>query len=134
MKIGRIPYLSCEPFYFEMNRRGMALHDLEPRALADAMAKGDIDAGPVSLVDCFRLTDDCRFLTGFCVATIRKAGGVLLHSKQPIEALSDTRIGIADEAVTSFRLLQVLLALKYQVQPAAYVTLADSYDAFLLMG
>lgn len=134
MNIGRIPYLSCEPFYFEMERRGMALYELGPRALADAMAKGDIDAGPVPLVDCFRLTDNFRFLAGFCVATIRKAGSVLLHSKQPIEALSEARIGIAGEAATSFRLLQVLLALKYQVQPAAYVTLADSYDACLHMG
>ena len=134
MNIGRIPYLSCKPFYFEMERRGMALYDLMPRALADAMATGEIDAGPVSLVDCFGLTDDFRFLAGFCVATIRKARSVLLHSKQPIEALADTRIGIAGEAATASRLLQVLLALKYQVQPAAYVTLADAYDAFLLMG
>jgi len=134
MKVGRIPYLSCEPFYFEMERRGMALYDLQPRALAEAVVKGDIDAGPVPLVDCFRLTDDFRFLAGFCVATIRKAGSVLLHAKQPIEALSNARIGISGEATTSFRLLQVLLALKYQVQPAAYVTLADSHDAFLLMG
>src|SRR5215510_6470174 len=134
MKVGRIPYLSCGPFCFEMDRRGMALYDLEPSALADAMAKGEIDAGPVSLVDCFRLSDDFRFLAGFCVATIRQAGGVLLHSKQPIEALSGALIGISGEGATSFRLLQVLLALKYQVQPAAYVTLADAHDAFLLMG
>ena len=134
MNIGRIPYLSCEPFYFEIERRGMALYDMVPSALADAVAKGEIDAGPVSLVDCFRLADHCRFLSGFCVATIRKAGSVLLHSKQPIQTLSGARIGISSEAVTSFRLLQVLLALKYQVQPAAYVTLADAHDAFLLMG
>ncbi len=133
MRIGRVPYLSCEPFYFEMERRGMA-HDLEPRALADAMGKGDIDAGPVPLVDCFRLADHFRFLAGFCVATIRKAGSVLLHSKQPLETLSGAHIGISGEAATSFRLLQVLLALKHQVQPAAYVTLADSYDAFLITG
>src|SRR5215813_334970 len=104
MKVGRIPYLSCGPFYFEMERRGMELYDLEPSALADAMAKGEIDAGLVSLVDCFRLSDDFRFLAGFCVATIRRAGGVLLHSKQPIEALSGARIGISGEGVTSFRL------------------------------
>src|SRR5262249_23488230 len=114
MKVGRIPYLSCGPFYFEMDRRGMALYDLEPSALADAMAKGEIDAGPVSLVDCFRLSDDFRFLAGFCVATIRQAGSVLLHSKQPVEALSGARIGISGAGATSFRLLQVLLALKYQ--------------------
>jgi len=134
MKVGRIPYLSCEPFYFEMERRGMALYDLVPSALADAAARGEVDAGPVPLVDCFRLADRFQFLSGFGVATIRKAGSVLLHSRQPIQTLSGANIGISGAAATSFRLLQVLLALKYQVQPAAYVTLADAHDAFLLMG
>ena len=134
MKVGRIPYLSCEPFYFEMERRGMALYDVVPSAMAGAIAQGEIDAGPVPLSDCFRLTDHVRFLSGFCVATIRKTGSVMLHAKQPLEALSGARIGIPGEAATSVRLLQVLLTLKYQVQPAAYVSLAEAYDAFLLMG
>ena len=134
MKVGRIPYLSCEPFYFEMERRGMALSDLVPSALASAAAQGEIDAGPMPLADCARLADDFRFLAGFCVATIRKTSSVMLHSKRPIEALTDARIGISGEAVTSPRLLQVLLALKYQVQSTTYVTLKDAHDAFLLMG
>ncbi len=134
MKIGRIPYLSCEPFYFDMQRRGMVLYDMEPSALAGAAVQGEIDAGPVPLADCFRLEDTFRCLSGFCVATIRQAGSVVLHSKRPIEALSGARIGIMGAAATSFRLLQVLLCLKHQVQPQAYVTLEDPYDAFLLVG
>ena len=134
MKVGRIPYLSCEPFYFEMERRGMVLYDVVPSAMAGAITQGEIDAGPVPLSDCFRLADDWRFLSGFCVATIRKTGSVMLHAKQPIEALSGARIGIPGEAASSLRLLQVLLTLKYQVHPAAYVPLADASDAFLLMG
>jgi chorismate dehydratase len=134
MKVGRIPYLSCEPFYFEMERRGMALHELVPSALARAAAQGEIDAAPISLADCARLADNFRFLSGFCVATIRKAGSVMLHSKRPIEALTDACIGISSEAVTAPRLLQVLLALKYQVQSTTYVTLEEAHDAFLLMG
>ena len=93
MKVGRIPYLSCEPFYFEMERRGMALYDVVPSAMARAIAQGEIDAGPVPLSDCFRLSDHFRFLSGFCVATIRTTGNVMLHAKQPIEALSGARIG-----------------------------------------
>jgi chorismate dehydratase len=117
-----------------MERRGIALYDLQPRALAQAVAQGEVDAGPVPLADCFHLADDFRFLSGFCVATIRKAGSVALHAQQPVEALHGARIGIPGEAVTSFHLLQVLLALKYQVQSAPYVSLADPNDAFLLMG
>jgi chorismate dehydratase len=134
MKVARIPYLSCEPFYFEMQRRGIALYDVLPSALAEAAAKGEIDAGPLPLADCFHLDAQFRFLSGFCLATIRRAGSVVLHAKRPIQDLTGARIGIPGEAATSFRLLQVLIALKYQSQPAAYLTLEDACDAILLIG
>lgn len=136
MKVGRIPYLSCEPFYFDMARRDMVLCDLPPRALAAAAARGDIDAGPVPLADCFRLQDRFRLLAGFCVATIRQAVSVVLHARRPLQELAGACIAIPADAVTSFQLLQCLLAIKYQVQPGAYVTLADppDADAVLLIG
>jgi chorismate dehydratase len=134
MKVGRIPYLSCEPFYFEMERRGIELYDLAPSALAAAAATGEVDAGPVPLADCFHLTEHFRFLSGFCVATVRKTGSVLLHTQQPIEALAGARVGIHDEAATAFQLLQVLLALKYQLQSVTYGPLGDADKAFLLVG
>jgi len=132
--IGRIPYLSCEPFYFAMERRGLTVCDVVPSALADAALRGEIDAGPVPLADCPRLQEDFRFLSGFCLATIRKAGSVMLHAKHPIEALQGACIGIQDQAATSVHILRMLLTLKYQVQPVTYGTLADPHDAYLLMG
>ena len=112
----------------------MALYDVVPSAMAAAAATGKIDAGPMPLTDCFRLDERFRLLSGFCLATIRKAGSVLLHAKCPIQALTGARIGISGEAATAFRLLQVVLALKYQVQSVAYVTLEEPYDACLLVG
>lgn len=132
--VGRIPYLSCEPFYFAMELRGIASCDVVPSNMATAVAEGKIDAGPMPLVDCFHLDDQLRLLSGFCVATIRKAGSVLLHSKQPIQQLADARIGIPGEAATSFRLLQVLLTLRYQLSAVEYVGIDDANDAFLLIG
>jgi chorismate dehydratase len=117
-----------------MERRGMALYDVVPSALAAAAARGEIDAGPMPLTECFRLDERFRFLSGFCLATIRKAGSVVLHARRPIQALHGACIGISGEAATAFRLLQVVLVLKYQVQSVAYVTLADAYDACLLVG
>ena len=134
MKVGRIPYLSCEPFYFDMERRGIALHEVVPGTIAEAVAQGDIDAGPIPLADCFRLTDQCQYVSGFCLATIRKAGSVLLHAKHPIEALTGARIGIPGEAATSLRLLQILLTFKYQVQTEAYAAPDDACDALLTVG
>jgi chorismate dehydratase len=134
LRIGRIPYLHAEPFYIDMARRGLILTELTPRAIAMAAAKGEIDAGPVPLVDCFGLEDCMQPVAGFCLASVQEAGSSLLFSTKPIEALAGAHIAITDDASTAPRLLDVLLRLKHQVHPASYRTLAAAHDAFLLIG
>jgi chorismate dehydratase len=134
LRIGRVPYLHAEPFYVDMARRGLALTELVPRAVAVAAANGEIDAGPVPLVDCFRLEDRFQPVAGFCIASIQDAGSSLLFSTKPIAALAGAYIGITDEASTAPRLLDVLLRLKYRVQTAAYGPIEASHEAFLLIG
>jgi len=134
MRVGRVPYLHAEPFYFDMARRGIELYEMAPRALAAAAENGAIDAGPVPLVDCFRLEDRFQPVAGFCVASAKKAGSVFLYATKPIAELNGAYIGITDTASTAPRLLQVLLSLKYQVRPEAYVPLPVAHDAFLLIG
>lgn len=134
MTVGRIPYLEYEPLYFDMARRGIAIYAMVPSQLAAAAAAGVIDAGPVPLVDCFRLADRLQPVSGFCLACTQRAGNIFLYAKQPIEQLTGARIGITDETSTSLQLLQVILSLQYHVQPATYVTLQEPYDAFLLTG
>jgi chorismate dehydratase len=134
LRIGRVPYLHAEPFYIDMARRGLTLTELSPRAVAFAAAHGEIDAGPVPLVDCFRLEDRLQPVAGFCLASVQEAGSSLLFSTKPVEALAGAHIAITDEASTAPRLLDVLLRLKHQVQPASYGTLAAAHDAFLLIG
>src|SRR6266446_1645300 len=134
LRVGRIPYLHAEPFYVDMERRGLVLYEMVPSALSGAITDGDIDAGPIPVVDCFRLADSLQPVAGFCVATVRTAGSVFLYSTKPMTDLHAARIGVTDEAATSSQLLDVLLREKYQVQPAAYVSLQETYDAFLLIG
>lgn len=134
LRVGHVPYLHAEPFYFVMARWGMALYDLAPRAVAGAAAHGEIDAGPVPLAECFPLADRFEPIAGFCIASGQQAGSSLLYSTRPIAALAGAHIGVTDEASTALRLLDVLLRVKYQVQPAAYVPLQAAHDAFLLIG
>jgi chorismate dehydratase len=134
LRIGRLPYLHAEPFYVDMARRGLTLVELTPRAMGLAAANGDIDAGPVPVVESFRLQDRLQAIAGFCIASLEEAGSSLLFSTKPIEALAGTCIGITDEAATTPRLLDVLLRLKYQVQTATQVSLAEPHEAFLLTG
>ena len=134
IKGGRVPYVSCEPFYFDMQRGGIELHDRFPSALSQAAENGEIDAGPIPLIDCYRMEDRFRPLSGFCLATANKAGSVILHSTRPIQELNGARIGITEEASTAFRLLQVLLTTKHQVTPEAYVSPEEPHEAVLFIG
>lgn len=134
INIGRVPYLSCEPFYFDMERRGIELTPLLPSALAAAAQEGQIDAAPFPVVDCARLEAEFNYMTGFCVATISSAGSVVLNSTLPIQELTGARIGVSEEAATAPKLLQILLTQKYQVEPAPYVSPQESAEALLHIG
>jgi chorismate dehydratase len=134
LRVGRVPSLNAEPFYIDMARRGLRLIELSPRALAVAALNGDIDAGPIPLVDGFRLEDRFQPVAGFCLASIQDAGSTLLLSMRPIEALAGAHIGVTDEASTALRLLDVLLHLKYRVRSVTYGPLQASHEAFLLIG
>ena len=132
VRVARLPYLNAEAFYIDMVRRGLQLHELLPTSVVPALQEGEIDAGPVPLIDSFDLEDRYQPVAGFCIATTDKARSVLFYSKQPIEELTGIRIGVPNEAATSLLLLKVLLSLKYRVQPEAYVALEDASDAFLI--
>ena len=105
-----------------------------PTALAHACEQGEIDAGPLPLVDFLRMEDRFLALGQFCIATINKAGSVFLFSRRPVHDLSGAIIGITGETSTSKRLLEVLLTYKYQVKPPNYVPLGEPNDAFLVIG
>ena len=132
VRVARVPYLSAEAFYIDMVRRGLELHDILPSGVAQAIRNGEIDAGPVPLVDSFHLEDVCIPVAGFCIATMESSRSVLVYSKQPLEELTGARIGTTEEANTPLRLLQVLLSLKHNLQPEAYVAMEEPHDAFLI--
>ena len=134
IRVGRIPYLNSEPFYYRLVRDDIELYNMVPSALTRAAERGEIDAGPLPLVDCFRLEDRFTTLGQFCISTLEKSMSILFYCKRPIEELDGAVIGVTDETSTSIRLLKVLLIQRFQVKPASYVTLKEPNDAFLLIG
>ena len=132
LKVARLPYLNAEPFYIDIERRGLQLMEMPPSGIAGALRTGEIDAGPAPLVDTFHLENGFLPVSGFCIATAGQARSVLLYSRQPIEEMAGARIGVSGEPGASFHLLQVLLLAKYKVQPESYVAVDDACDAFLL--
>lgn len=141
IKVGRVPYLEAEPFYFDMERRGIELHTVTPRALGNALAAGELDAGPAHLSDAFRLEDDFEPVSGFCIAAVSRAVSILAYSQAPLDALAGVTIGVSDEDVIGAQLLQILLRQKYGIVPGEFAVRSgdvigadESFDAFLLVG
>ena len=117
-----------------MVRDDLELKPLVPSELTRAAREGEIDAGPVPVVDYWGLEDRFNRLGQFCISTLDKSRSILLYSKRPIQDLEGATLGITSETSTSRRLLEVLLTLKYKIKPASYVSLNDPNDAILLIG
>lgn len=134
IEVGLMPYLNSALFYLSMRDGTVALRPMVPTTMAKAARDGMIDAGPVPLVECFRLEDSFEPLGDFCIASRKRARSILLFSKVPVEELHGKAIGVTGESSTSARLLRVLLHHRYQVRPPQYVGLSAPHDAFLLIG
>jgi chorismate dehydratase len=131
LRVGRIPYLNCEPFFYRL--AGVELVDLIPRRLGEAMAAGELDAGPLSLMDYVRLEPRLVPLP-YGIGCPTGARSVLVFADRPLADLAGTRIAVTLETSTSVELLRVLLTLRYAVEPATWVGPDEPCDAQLLIG
>ena len=135
--VARIPYLGCEPFYYDMERRSIELRNIAPGAVALALLNGEVDSGPVPLIDCALLEYGFQPLSGFCVTAVSNSGASVLHSKMPIAELSGSTVAIPDASSPDRTLLRMLLTLKYEVELVDFLDSQDtenSQDAILLAG
>lgn len=133
--IARIPYLNTEPFYHRFSAQGYELIDLPPRALGQAAAAGRVAAGPMSVMDYFRLQDTFEPLGPFGICAAGPVHSVLLFGQKSLQELNGGTIGITEETSTSVVLLRLLLERYYQVTPAAWRgNLEEPADARLLIG
>ena len=136
--VGKIPYLNSVPFYHEFEKRQFKILPIVPRRMGLLEEKGDLIAGPFSLMDYFWMEDRLELLP-FCIATRDQVKSVMLFSKEGWLDLNGKTIGITDDTTTSVRLLQVLLEKKYGVNAVfermhAGVNDCSKFDAVLLIG
>jgi len=135
--VARISYLGCEPFYYDMERRGIQLRDVAPNVTASALRNGEVDSAPIPLIDCLGLGDGFRPVGGFCITAANNSGVSVLHSREPITGLNGSRVVLPEEATTSRSLLKILLTAKHGVEPGVFLHSENgenSHDAFLLVG
>lgn len=131
LRVGHIPYLVFEPFFSHLS--GFELVRLNPRMLGRAMARGVLDAGPLSLVDFLR-SETALTPLPFGIATRGAAQSVLLFSNRPLFELGGAVLAVSPETSTSVELLRILLTLKYEAVPRAWVETDEPHDAVLLIG
>ena len=132
--VAHIPNLECEAFYFDMERRGIILADMEPNEVVGALERGEVDAGPVSLLDIQRVSPQASAISGFCVASVTRAPSCVLLSKSPIDELSGHPIAVDGPDPTGLQLLRVLLTEKHGISGTSFVGRDEEHDAVFLTG
>lgn len=130
--VGHVPNLECEAFYFDMERRGIVLVDMQPNQVADALEEGAIDAGPIPLLDVPRLEVNATPIQRFCVASVNHAVSCVLLSNKEIGELSGSAIAVNEPDPTSLQLLRVILELKHGISSASFVDAESEHDARFL--
>ncbi|BBH65666.1 chorismate dehydratase [Actinoplanes sp. OR16] len=120
-RVGHIQFLNCLPIYWGLMRSG-ALLDVDlskdtPERLSAALVAGDLDIGPITLVEYLRHADELLLLPDLAVGSDGPVLSVNLVSTRPPTELNGRPVALGSTSRTGVLLAQMLLAEKYGVEP-----------------
>src|SRR3954453_23285524 len=120
-RVGHIQFLNCLPIYWGLMRSG-ALLDVDlrkdtPDRLNAALVAGDLDIGPISLVEYLRHADDLLLLPNLAVGSDGPVRSVNLISTRPLAELDGRPVALGSTSRTGVLLAQMLLAERYGAEP-----------------
>ncbi|MFI5494293.1 menaquinone biosynthetic enzyme MqnA/MqnD family protein [Actinoplanes sp. NPDC051859] len=120
-RVGHIQFLNCLPIYWGLMRSG-ALLDVDlykdtPDRLNAALVAGDLDIGPISLVEYLRHADDLLLLPDLAVGSDGPVLSVHLVSTRPPAELDGRPVALGSTSRTGVLLAQMLLAERYGANP-----------------
>jgi chorismate dehydratase len=123
-RVGHIQFLNCVPLYWGLARTG-ALLDLEltkdtPEKLSAQLVNGDLDIGPVTLMEYLRHSDALVALPDIAVGCDGPVMSCVIVSQVPLERLDGERVALGSTSRTSVRLAELLLTERYGVRPEYY--------------
>jgi len=112
-RVGHIQFLNCLPIYWGLVRSG-ALLDVEltkdtPDRLNDMLVAGDLDIGPISLVEYLRNADELVLLPDLAVGSDGPVLSVNLVSQVPLASLDGRRVALGSTSRTSVFILTSFL-------------------------
>jgi chorismate dehydratase len=110
--------------------RSGALLDVEltkdtPDRLGDALVRGDLDVGPISVVDYLRNADELMLLPDLAVGSDGPVLSVNLVSRLPLDRLDGARVALGSTSRTSVLLTRLWLAGRHGVHPDYYTCPTD---------
>ncbi|MEU6807004.1 menaquinone biosynthetic enzyme MqnA/MqnD family protein [Streptomyces neyagawaensis] len=128
-RVGHIQFLNCLPLYWGLARTGTLL-DFEltkdtPEKLSEQLVRGDLDIGPITLVEFLRNADDLVAFPDIAVGCDGPVMSCVLVSQVPLERLDGARVALGSTSRTSVRLAQLLLAENVGVRPSYYTCPPD---------
>src|SRR2546423_11980732 len=123
-RVGHIQFLNCLPIYWGLVRSGalldLDLHKDTPDRLNDALIAGDLDIGPISLVDYLRHADDLLLLPDLAVGSDGPVLSVNLVSQVALTDLDGEPVALGSTSRTSVVLAQHYLEERLRVQAADF--------------
>ena len=120
-RVGHIQFLNCLPIYWGLMRSG-ALLDVDlrkdtPDRLSGDLVAGDLDIGPITLVEYLRHADDLLLLPNLAVGSDGPVLSVNLISTRPLAELDGRPVALGSTSRTGVLLAQMLLADRYGAEP-----------------
>ncbi len=118
-RVGHIQFLNCLPIYWGLMRSGalldVDLHKDTPDRLNNALVDGNLDIGPISLVEYLRHADELLLLPDLAVGSDGPVLSVNLVATKPLGDLA--RVALGSTSRTGVLLAKMLLSEVHQVRP-----------------
>jgi chorismate dehydratase len=143
-RVGHIQFLNCLPIYWGLVRAGTLL-DVEltkdtPDRLNELLVAGDLDIGPISLVEYLRNASELVLLPDIAIGSDGPVLSVNMVSQVPLAELNGRRVALGSTSRTSVLLARMWLAEVHGVQPDYFTcppdltTMLLEADAAVLIG
>ena len=120
-RVGHIQFLNCLPLYWGLMRSGalldLDLHKDTPDRLSADLVAGNLDIGPITLVEYLRHADDLLLLPNLALGSDGPVLSVNLISTRPLAELDGRPVALGSTSRTGVLLAQMLLAERYQAEP-----------------
>jgi chorismate dehydratase len=143
-RVGHIQFLNCLPIYWGLMRSGalidVDLHKDSPERLNAALVAGDLDIGPISLVEYLKNAEDLLLLPDLAVGSDGPVLSVNAVSTVPLDQLDGRRVALGATSRTGVLLAQMYLESRVGVTPHYFDSppdlprMLDEADAAVIIG